>query len=422
MKLKTLLLITASAFLIFFNANIPSQSIINSGGIIFESSVKATIVDQDGMVMRTDNGGSNWVQQPSNITNVLNSIDFVNYVDINNNPVNMKLIACENGVILKSTNDGSSWNIILSGTLENLNDIVIYSPQLIYACGNNGTLLRSTDYAQTWVPVSTGTPNALNHMVILSAGSTKLINAIAVGNNGACYATSNLMNWYAVTLPTTENIQSIASSENVIVCGTTGGNIIKSTNRGSTWVVISSGITSTIYELVFSNTRTVFGCSENGVILRSKDKGESWAIITTPTKFDLLAMDFGTELFGIATGGFGYSVFTTDGGSSWNNGVTYQFAGKLKKDEVKLTQNYPNPFNPSTIISYTVNDYSNISIRVYDINGKEVKTLVNTFQNTGTYSVNFNASNLSSGIYFYVLRVNNGTNEITKTMKMTLTK
>ena len=76
-------------------------------------------------------------------------------------------------------------------------------------------------------------------------------------------------------------------------------------------------------------------------------------------------------------------------------------------NKYSLSQNYPNPFNPSTIINYHVAVSSFISLKVFDILGKEVATLVNQKQNAGSYSVDFNGSNLPSGIYFYKLEANN---------------
>lgn len=69
----------------------------------------------------------------------------------------------------------------------------------------------------------------------------------------------------------------------------------------------------------------------------------------------------------------------------------------------ELSQNIPNPFNPSTVISYSLKANSNVSIKIYNILGSEVSTLVNERQNEGSYSVDFNGSNLSSGVYFYSL-------------------
>jgi hypothetical protein len=75
--------------------------------------------------------------------------------------------------------------------------------------------------------------------------------------------------------------------------------------------------------------------------------------------------------------------------------------------EIKLQQNYPNPFNPSTAISYQLAAVSNVTLKVFDVLGREVRTLVNERQNAGVHSVIFDAVNLSSGVYFYRLETGN---------------
>ncbi|MCS6990157.1 MAG: T9SS type A sorting domain-containing protein [Chloroherpetonaceae bacterium] len=83
-----------------------------------------------------------------------------------------------------------------------------------------------------------------------------------------------------------------------------------------------------------------------------------------------------------------------------------------------LEQNYPNPFNPTTTIAYQLPTASDVSLKVYDMLGKEVTTLVNARQDAGAYSVNFNANNLASGLYFYRLQAGN----FVQTRKMMLVK
>ena len=78
----------------------------------------------------------------------------------------------------------------------------------------------------------------------------------------------------------------------------------------------------------------------------------------------------------------------------------------------KLFQNYPNPFNPSTIINYSIPDagtssMKSVQLKVYDILGREVATLVNEEKTAGNYKVTFDAQNLASGIYFYRLKAGN---------------
>jgi hypothetical protein len=79
-----------------------------------------------------------------------------------------------------------------------------------------------------------------------------------------------------------------------------------------------------------------------------------------------------------------------------------------------LGQNYPNPFNPSTVIRYQVSASGNVELKVFDVLGKEVATLVNEIQSAGTYSRTFNAANLPSGLYIYTLKA--GSNVQTKKM------
>ncbi|NWF90346.1 MAG: T9SS type A sorting domain-containing protein [Ignavibacteriaceae bacterium] len=72
-----------------------------------------------------------------------------------------------------------------------------------------------------------------------------------------------------------------------------------------------------------------------------------------------------------------------------------------------LMQNYPNPFNPTTTINYQIMEDSWVTLKLYDMLGTEVKTLVNEGKIKGRYSYNFNGSDLASGVYIYELKVNN---------------
>jgi len=86
--------------------------------------------------------------------------------------------------------------------------------------------------------------------------------------------------------------------------------------------------------------------------------------------------------------------------------------------EFSLSQNYPNPFNPTTAISYQLPENSFVSLKVYDVLGKEVASIVNEQKAAGKYQVEFNASNLGSGVYFYTLKANG----FTQSKKMMLLK
>ncbi len=95
-----------------------------------------------------------------------------------------------------------------------------------------------------------------------------------------------------------------------------------------------------------------------------------------------------------------------DGGVQYSNIVEIEF--NVPKDFV-LHQNYPNPFNPSTTIKYAVPKTSLVSIKVYDLTGQEVASLVNEMKDAGTYEVKFDARNLASGVYIYKMSADNFT-------------
>jgi hypothetical protein len=86
--------------------------------------------------------------------------------------------------------------------------------------------------------------------------------------------------------------------------------------------------------------------------------------------------------------------------------------------QLVLSQNYPNPFNPSTTIEFQIPHTSHVSLKVFDVLGKEVAMLVNETKHAGTYTVSFDAGKLSSGIYFYKLN----TGSFVQIRKMILTK
>ena len=120
----------------------------------------------------------------------------------------------------------------------------------------------------------------------------------------------------------------------------------------------------------------------------------------------------------LATGNYSYRLKQIDFNGNFeyfnlNNEVNVGVPSKFE-----LSQNYPNPFNPSTTISYDLPVDGKVSIRLFDMSGKEVSVLVNEVKSAGYYSVNFNAASLSSGIYFYSIEANN----FTATKKMMLVK
>lgn len=136
----------------------------------------------------------------------------------------------------------------------------------------------------------------------------------------------------------------------------------------------------------------------------------------TPSLKPVIAAGFYPSAFAtIVFAGFGPTGLYADG-SAIVTEITP--VGNNVPEAYKLGQNYPNPFNPSTTISFSIPKNQIVTLKVYDILGKEVATLVNSELNAGQYNVNLNATNLGSGIYFYTIKAG----DFTETKKMMLVK
>jgi Secretion system C-terminal sorting domain len=124
----------------------------------------------------------------------------------------------------------------------------------------------------------------------------------------------------------------------------------------------------------------------------------------------------GTHLGSLATGQEKTLIAIRDSGATSVNDEVFL-------NEYILHQNYPNPFNPSTTIKYQLSSSGIVTLKVYDILGREVTTLVNGFKSEGSYEISFDAKNLSSGVYIYRVTVsNNGRILFTDSKQMLLMK
>ena len=192
------------------------------------------------------------------------------------------------------------------------------------------------------------------------------------------------------------------------------GTILCTTNGGANWIVQTSGTTNSLSGVYFTDMNTGIAVGDTGTILRTTNGGASWITQTSGTTKDLFGVSFTDANNGTAVGRDGTILRTTNGGAT--------FVEEEEMDEMPteflLFRNYPNPFNPSTSIQYAVSSRQFVTLKVYDILGNEIETLVNEEKSTGTYEITWYAENLPSGVYFYKMTGGN----YSETKKMLLLK
>jgi photosystem II stability/assembly factor-like uncharacterized protein len=178
--------------------------------------------------------------------------------------------------------------------------------------------------------------------------------------------------------------------------------LLKTTNGGATWTTVPN-IPYLFRDIAFmdNNLGWAIGYTQIGTggILKTIDGGDTWSIDTgnLPAKLNALHIK---DNYGWAVGDNGLILRTTDAGAVWvedesNNSLPTEFV---------LEQNYPNPFNPSTKISWQSPVGSRQTIKIFDVLGSEIITLVDEYRQAGAYETEFTAGTLPSGIYFYQLR------------------
>jgi hypothetical protein len=192
--------------------------------------------------------------------------------------------------------------------------------------------------------------------------------------------------------------------------------VYKTTDGGNNWFTITTNLPNIAVNSIIkkqSSPQMLFVGTDLGVFQSTND-GADWITFNTgfPTVevYDLKYKE-GPNLLLAATHGRG--CFTFDISTL----VSIQSQSNTP-DKFSLSQNYPNPFNPSTLIKYEIPISNFVSLKVYDVLGNEIADLVNAKLNAGSYETEFNATKLSSGVYFYKLSVG----EVSEIKSMILVK
>ncbi len=325
------------------------------------------------------------------------------------------------GRVHKSTDGGLAWRTVVTVPCENYGSGATTIMQLpegsifcgtgLY-CGVHGTgmmrILRSTDEGETWDLVyvaSGGRPSAM-----AAVGNTVLI--VGGGTSAGVLRSTNAgATWSQATngMPAGASAQAFhVRSDGVILAGTVRDGMYISHDSAASWIAINSGLLSLGVRSIAVNSAGEIFIGTAGGVFRSSNNGAHWSAMNDGL-FDL-------SVTSVLCDSLDYLYVATT-----TSGVFRSMSPTTSVKEIQtmipsinfLQTNYPNPFNPATTIEFSVLKAGHISLKVYDMLGKEVATLVDEEREPGNFKVTFDASTLTSGTYFYTLR-SGGFNETKK--------
>ena len=356
----------------------------------------------DGNLDVTTDGGDSWTNLP--VIDPSGKIFFINQaIGFNND--------------YKTTDGGYSWTYKGGGDAKYfINDSVGFS------VGANGGIWKTTDVGETWHRQNSGTNEFLNDVYFVNDNR-----GYVVGNGGMILATTNAgYSWHQQESGTTHGLTTIMFiDENTGYIGGYDGTILKTTNGGGTIPVelISFSASSSIGNVTLEwNTSTEtnnhgfeiersasFNASGEDTWVRIGYK-EGHGTTTEPQSYS-----FNDDISSIKTQSLKYRLKQINYDGSYEYSKVVEVTN-LSPVEFILQQNYPNPFNPVTVIKYGLPVKSNVQLKIFNSIGEEIQTLVNEEKPAGSYEVEFNASNLPSGIYFYQIKAGS----FSETKKMVL--
>jgi photosystem II stability/assembly factor-like uncharacterized protein len=331
-------------------------------------------------IYSSENGGLGWVQIPPDSV----SEDVFSLVGDGA----MLYAGTDEGVY--GSTDGMHWaNVSKQQIAGSAYAVSVSNTGSIFA-GTNFGVYRSTDHGATW-----------NQSGLSGSGVFFLATApdghlyAGTKSNGIFASTDNGVTWRSRGV-VREDIEALAVNDSGIVFVGVYGGILRSRNGGISWEE-KDFAQSYVYALAFHSSQTVFAGSYDGVYV-SYDNGDHWNLLNNRGLGQTFVLSLATDNNGnLYAGTYHGGVYRTV------QAFTSVETPRLAPGAFRLDQNYPNPFNPTTTVSFVIRHSSFVTLRVYDVLGREVATLVNEVKQAGDYTVEWKAEGIASGVYFYRL-------------------
>jgi photosystem II stability/assembly factor-like uncharacterized protein len=313
----------------------------------------------------------------------------------------------ENGTFYKTTDSGINWILVPLGETETFRGIYFYNEQKGWSCIDPDKILKTTDGGNSWTSSFT-TGAVANYDIEFLNEST----GFTVGVYARMYnSTDGGTSWNQISTPISTSMFDIKffnQSVGLVACG---NGIAKTDDSGNNWSMVLNSVSSQLNSIGTFGNKFAWAVGQDKIYYTSNSGGTWTSQSFTP--YSYLQQVNCVDSVNVWVLGDRKLYRTSSGGvTDVNNEVT------LIPERLSLSQNFPNPFNPVTTITYEIPERGFVSLKVYDLLGREVATLVNEEKPAGKYDVEFDGKNFSSGLYFYKLKAY----EFVWTKKMILIK
>jgi len=352
-------------------------------------------------LFRSTDGGETWVNAVGEIPadTILSLASAGGYI-----------FAGTNTGVYRSSDIGDSWQAANTGIAWGgapINQFASADTVLYVATGAGA--YRSTDFGTSWISANDGlatlqTPYltyTVSALGIVSTPSSLFVTQDLLG--GAHVLRSGNTTWEYIGLGTHWcDAGALAAIDTEIFAGTWDG-VFMYSGKDTTWLPRSNGLPEYLQFCFFAAADSLLFIHIGylaGEIYVTSDLGQTWATVdgTVFAGASVNTMAANKKYLFAGTQSGAWRIPITDVITSVNDNRSHL------PTKYALYQNFPNPFNPSTVISYQMSVNSHVTLKVYDVLGREIVTLVDGKQGAGTHSVTFNAGNLPSGVYFYRLQ------------------
>ncbi len=366
-------------------------------------------------IYHTTEFGVNW-----EIQNFQSVISTINY-----NEINGKMLACAfNGKIYTAADIFSEWELDDSINVKIQDACITYTTNsydwTAYICGDSGAVWSFTESG----PTDLNTGFDINFKKV----SSRLIDNVWLCGDSLVYYYDG--NTFTEKFSAPVNLNSIYFKYPSLIWSVgENGYIVYSSDNGENWTeqnnpdLLNRSLNDVFFSQIY-NWGLGWAVGDQGLILKTTNFGTNWQIESEGTTINNLKRIKFCHWADFWGGSFGPGIIVGEHKTVLINPIVVSIEDNpIAVEKFHLSQNYPNPFNPSTKIKFEIpgqarDDNALVTLKVYDVLGNEITTLVNEDKPAGEYEVEFDGRDLTSGIYFYQLQAG----ALVKTKKMILLK